>query len=186
MKMQELSRAQQSYFKNSKARDENGDLLIVQVATKYDKDGTLLYKPTTYTNLDDLSLDGGFKAVPMYVNAINPFDYGENQLNEYRQKNECKSMREVVECLRRDGYDSMMASNKQGDKEIIIFEPNQIKYIDNRFPTKSDFSMDNSQEYYQANFRNLTLAEHMEFAKMSKGPVERNVRNGIERQDQNR
>ena len=184
--MQDLSRAQRSYFRDSQARDESGELLVVQVATKYDTDGTLIYKPTTYTNLKDLNLEGGFKAVPMYVNAVNPFDYSENQLNEYRQKNECKSMKEVVECLRRDGYDSMMASNNQGDKEIIIFEPNQIKYIDNRFPTKSDFSMDNSQEYYKANFKNLTLAEHMELAKRSKEPVEKNVRTGIERQGQDR
>ena len=57
--------------------------------------------------------------------------------------------------LKDNGYDGLVIKNTfmatvgYIDKEVIVFEPNQIKSVDNLYPTKSDNFKDNSAEYFK-------------------------------------
>jgi hypothetical protein len=167
--MQDLSRAQQNYFRESSIRNENGDLTVVYNRVKAIDTETLEYQPTCYTDPSYLDLDGGYTAVPMYVNAKNPFEYkGKTELANFYYDNECTSYRDMVNKIKEQGYDAIVSTNNAGVKEITIFEPNQIKAVGNRFPTKSDYSLDNSAEYQRINSRNMTIQEHLEIAKLAK------------------
>lgn len=164
--MRELSRGQKAYFKDSKARDENGQLLVTYVAVKNSPDNVLLYIPTSYTNPNHLKLEDGYKSIAMYANTKNPFCYSGNELYEFAINHDCKTNGDIVESLKKEGYDSIIGTNSAGEKEITVFEANQIKSIGNRFPTMSDYSIDNSAEYRRIHFRNMTLDEHLELAQM--------------------
>ena len=166
--MQELSRGQYNYFKDSKIRDENGDLLTVYIPIK-NKSETVLYQLNTYTDPDYIKDKEGFSKAPMYVNAKNPFRYDSvSELHKIAEENGCKTIGDILDCLKEQGYDAIVGKNKSGVQEITAFEPNQLKSVKNRFPTKEDYPLDNSEDYRRVNFRNMTVEEHFELAKLMK------------------
>lgn len=165
---QNLSRGQREYFKDSKIRDDEGNLLIVHVATKMQPGDVLLYKPTAYTDPSYLKDINGFQILSMYANAENPYYYnGAAELQSIAQEHNLNTMGDLVDYFKQQGYDSIVGENQLGVKEVTVFEPNQLKSIGNRFPTKSDYSLDNSEEYLRTNLR-MPISERFELAKTIK------------------
>lgn len=165
-----LSRGQREYFKDSVIKNEENRLLTVYAAIK-DNSDVVLYHPTVYTNENYLRSKEreGYSILQMYVNAKNPFYYDSPaQLMDIAKEHELKTMGDLVDHLQKQGYDAIIGENSNGVKEITVFAANQIKSIGNRFPTKSDYSIDNSEEYKIINARNMTIDERLELAKMGK------------------
>lgn len=169
-KKQQLSRGQREYFKDSLMKDEKGDLLVFHVAWKEYSDGSYQYIAKGYLDKEDVKTEGGFSVMSMYANVKNPFIYEDKeQIRELAQKEGLQNNEEIVKYLQSQGYDAMIRKEKDAPMEniegVIIFETNQFKSIDNRFPTADKNFIDNSADYKEKNFRNMTLDEHLELAK---------------------
>lgn len=86
-----------------------------------------------------------------------------------------ESCAEDLQGLKDKGYDGLVILNtsvgrygepKQAiEKEVVVFEPNQIKSIDNLYPTKSDNFRDNSHEYLKEHLKDLSVDEACLIAK---------------------
>lgn len=166
--MQELSRGQQEYFKDSKIRDDEGNLIPVHVGIKNTPE-VFLYQATAYTDPAYIKDEEGFTPVTMYVDSKNPYFYKNAQeISDLIEENGIKDMKELAAFLEKQGYDAIVAENKAGVKEITIFHPNQIKLVGNRFPTRDDHPVDNREEYRRQNMHNMTVEEHFELARAAK------------------
>lgn len=139
----ELTNEQQEYFKDSKVRDEDGNLLVVYHGSY--EDFTVFDKTKGRANMDIQGMffspweidAGGYgpNVKAYYLNITNPADEqtGYKALRKYQGQNEAGiKAREYLESL---GYDGV----NNGNEEYIAFNSNQIKLIDNATPTnKSD------------------------------------------------
>ena len=87
----------------------------------------------------------------------------------------------------KNGYDGIIVLNasvggynnheKQNlGKEVIVFEPNQIKSIDNLYPTKSDNFKDNSKEYFKEHQKGIDELLKDAEGKMEHGTKTTNAR----------
>ena len=73
---------------------------------------------------------------------------------------------QLTNYAKENGYDGIIqAPLGSGPVEIVVFEPNQIKSIDNLYPTKSDNFRDNSREYLNKNLKNMTIEECCKLSK---------------------
>ena len=137
----ELSQQQQEYFKDSKVRDEDGNLLVVYHGT--DADFTVFDASKGRANMDiqgmffspwELDAQGYGKNVSAYyLNITNPASeaLGYKALNMFKGENNAGvKAREYLQSL---GYDGV----NNGDEEYIAFSPEQIKLVDNTSPTES-------------------------------------------------
>lgn len=137
----ELSQQQQEYFKDSKVRDEDGNLLVVYHGT--DADFTVFDASKGRANMDiqgmffspwELDAQGyGSNVSAYYLDIKNPASeaVGYKALNRFKgQNNAGVKAREYLQSL---GYDGV----NNGNEEYIAFEPSQIKRIDNITPTGS-------------------------------------------------
>ena len=138
-----LTNEQQEYFKDSKVRDEDGNLLVVYHGSY--EDFTVFDKAKGRANMDIQGMffspweidagDYGPNVKAYYLNITNPADEqtGYKALRKYQGQNEAGiKAREYLESL---GYDGV----NNGNEEYIAFNSNQIKLIDNATPTnKSD------------------------------------------------
>lgn len=137
----ELSQQQQEYFKDSKVRDEDGNLLVVYHGT--DADFTVFDASKGRANMDiqgmffspwELDAQGyGSNVSAYYLDIKNPASeaVGYKALNRFKgQNNAGVKAREYLQSL---GYDGV----NNGNEEYIAFEPSQIKRIDNITPTES-------------------------------------------------
>ena len=137
----ELSAEQREYFKDSKVRDEDGNLLVVYHGT--DADFTVFDASKGRANMDiqgmffspwELDAQGyGSNVSAYYLDIKNPASeaVGYKALNRFKgQNNAGVKAREYLQNL---GYDGV----NNGNEEYIAFEPSQIKRIDNLTPTKS-------------------------------------------------
>lgn len=137
----ELSAEQQEYFKDSKVRDEDGNLLVVYHGT--DADFTVFDASKGRANMDiqgmffspwELDAQGyGSNVSAYYLDIKNPASeaVGYKALNRFKgQNNAGVKAREYLQSL---GYDGV----NNGNEEYIAFEPSQIKRIDNLTPTGS-------------------------------------------------
>lgn len=137
-----LTKEQQEYFKDSKVRDENGNLLVVyhgtsENFTKFDITKSRSYKgevdydlPGFYftANKQEASDYGNVK--PFYLNITNPVI---NELNYYREQ--YNSWRETYDNLIEKGFDGAIVVEDGEVQEYIAFKPEQIKSIYNKNPT---------------------------------------------------
>lgn len=75
---------------------------------------------------------------------------------------------QLTEWAKDNGFDGILSErNARGQiREIVVFEPNQIKSVDNLYPTKSDNFKDNSIEYVGTH--GISLAEKLEVVKYIK------------------
>lgn len=134
-----LSKQQAEYFKESKIRDEDGNLLIVYHGS--DADFTVFDKTKGRSTMDiqdsffspwELDAGGyGGNVRAFYLNIKNPAPEGiaYKALNRFKgQNNAGIKAREYLESL---GYDGV----NNGDEEYIAFNSNQIKEISNTSPT---------------------------------------------------
>lgn len=146
---------QNEFFKNSKIRDNEGNLLVVYHGT--DKDFTIFDKTKIKTgsaggdgfyftpNKNDAGGYAGSKGIvySCFLNITNPFiyEYGETFYNNtiiplYKEA-QSKGIT-FEEYLQNKGYDGIILTNYSKEDIYIAFEPNQIKSIYNKCPTNSD------------------------------------------------
>ena len=137
----ELSAEQREYFKDSKVRDEDGNLLVVYHGT--DADFTVFDASKGRANMDiqgmffspwELDAQGFGKNVSAYyLNITNPASeaLGYKALNMFKGENNAGV--KAKEYLQSLGYDGV----NNGDEEYIAFSPEQIKLVDNTSPTES-------------------------------------------------
>lgn len=135
----ELTKEQQEYFKDSKVRDEDGNLRVVYHGSS--EDFTVFDRTKARANMDiqgnffspwDLDAQGyGENVRAFYLNITNPApeDIAYKALNKFKGQNGAGiKAREYLESL---GYDGV----NNGDEEYITFYPHQIKSTDNGNPT---------------------------------------------------
>ncbi len=160
----ELTNEQQEYFKDSKVRDEDGNLLVVYHGSY--EDFTVFDKTKGRANMDIQGMffspweidAGGYgpNVKAYYLNITNPADEqtGYKALRKYQGQNEAGiKAREYLESL---GYDGV----NNGNEEYIAFNSNQIKLIDNATPTnRSDIRYSrNTRLNHDANFDDVNDA----------------------------
>ena len=149
-----LTQQQAEYFKNSKVRDEDGNLLKVYHGTS--ESFTVFDKTKGRANMDiqgmffspwELDAKGyGENVNAYYINITNPASeqMGYKALRKFQgQNNAGVKAREYLESL---GYDGV----NNGDEEYIVFNSNQIKLADNLTPTENEdirFSRDVNYSY---------------------------------------
>ncbi len=149
-----LTQQQAEYFKNSKVRDEDGNLLKVYHGTS--ESFTVFDKTKGRANMDiqgmffspwELDAKGyGENVNAYYINITNPASeqMGYKALRKFQgQNNAGVKAREYLESL---GYDGV----NNGDEEYIAFNSNQIKLADNLTPTENEdirFSRDVNYSY---------------------------------------
>ena len=134
-----LSQGQVEFFKDSKIRDEDGNLRVVYHGT--DADFTVFDRTKGRSTMDiqgsffspwDIDAGGyGGNVTAYYLNIKNPAPEGiaYKALNRFKGQNGAGiKAREYLESL---GYDGVNNS----DEEYIAFRPEQIKRIDNINPT---------------------------------------------------
>jgi hypothetical protein len=80
-------------------------------------------------------------------------------LQEYSQQ--------ISDYAKENGFDGIVASGV-GSIEIVVFDPNQIKEINNLYPTKSDNFKDNSKEYLKENMGKMSIEEQKEVSRYIK------------------
>lgn len=138
----ELSPQQQEFFKDSKVRDEDGNLLVVYHGT--DAEFTVFDRTKGRTNMDiqgmffspwELDAGGyGGNVGAYYINITNPASesMGYKALQKFKGQNGAGiKAREYLESL---GYDGV----NNGNEEYIAFNANQIKLTTNLNPTESE------------------------------------------------
>ena len=149
-----LTQQQAEYFKNSKVRDEDSNLLKVYHGTF--ESFTVFDKTKGRANMDiqgmffspwELDAKGyGENVNAYYINITNPASeqMGYKALRKFQgQNNAGVKAREYLESL---GYDGV----NNGDEEYIAFNSNQIKLADNLTPTENEdvrFSRDVNYSY---------------------------------------
>lgn len=134
-----LSAGQLDYFKDSKIRDDDGNLLVVYHGTS--ENFTVFDRTKSRANMDiqgsffspwDIDAGGyGGNVGAYYLNIKNPASesMGYKALNKFQgQNNAGVKAREYLESL---GYDGV----NNGGEEYIAFRSEQIKRIDNKNPT---------------------------------------------------
>ena len=168
-----LTQQQAEYFKNSKIRDEDGNLLKVYHGTS--ESFTVFDKTKGRANMDiqgmffspwELDAKGyGENVNAYYINITNPASeqMGYKALRKFQgQNNTGVKAREYLESL---GYDGV----NNGDEEYIVFNSNQIKLADNLTPTENEdirFSRDvDYAEYAELKRENKHLKEINEVLK---------------------
>lgn len=149
-----LSAGQRDYFKDSKIRDDDGNLLVVYHGTS--ENFTVFDRTKSRANMDiqgsffspwDIDAGGyGGNVGAYYLNIKNPASesMGYKALNKFQgQNNAGVKAREYLESL---GYDGV----NNGGEEYIAFRSEQIKRIDNKNPTSDPdvrFELDSGAGY---------------------------------------
>ena len=142
-----LTEAQAEYFKDSRVRDKDGNLLVVYHGSSEDFNVFDITKSRSYDESPDYDLPGfyfsesdmesggyGDNVKAYYVNVTNP--YGGNL---YQLKKEKGSFRKAYDYLVSEGYDGFIDTEMgEGFTEIIAFHPEQAKLTTNKTPTKSN------------------------------------------------
>ena len=162
-----LTQQQAEYFKNSKVRDENGNLLKVYHGTT--ENFTVFDKTKGRSNMDIQGMffspweidakDYGSNVNAYYINITNPASeqMGYKALRKFQgQNNAGVKAREYLESL---GYDGVNNNNE----EYIAFNSNQIKLADNLTPTENEdvrFSRDvDIDEFDETEYTNVKLSK---------------------------
>lgn len=184
--MQELTRAQQEYFKDSKMRNANGDLQVFYHGTTHDfdsftrnrRDGNMVeleagFFFTQYKReADSYGINKGGQTLEVYLDIKNPLtletkdDYA--LMNKYmaecfpgvnwQQEHICTT--KFQNHLQKQGYDGLVTEGM-----IIVFQPNQIKSINNLYPTRDENFRDNSREYLSEHLKDMSMDECMKLTK---------------------
>lgn len=142
-----LSEAQAEFFKGSKVRDEDGNLLKVYHGTnsnftvfnRGEKNGQ--FGKGIYFSADkSYAKEIGKKVVSAYLNIENPFTVTDNTniLTAINEKFPGTDYFEMTKVLADNGYDGIIYDHWENGKIIVAFEPNQIKLTDNLTPTENE------------------------------------------------
>lgn len=173
--MQKLTNAQKEYFKDSIIRDEVGNLkTMYNLPNHWLKEDKDKHKAPVFTSDRKRAEANGYEIYYVYLNVKNPVDMdreGKVLLEECfpdKAADPKDSLgQKFRDFLQEKGYDGM--TWKEGEDQVTApIKPNQIKAIDNLYPTKANDFRDNSEQYLRENFNKLTLDEHMKLAKKVK------------------
>lgn len=175
-KGRELTQEQQEYFKDSKVRDEEGRLLEVYHRTNADfnvfdinkigsaTDDGIYGRGFYFSDKDHTHYGKNLKKV--YLNITNPF-----VVNDFKTIKDMADYLDIVESnfnyesdgtirirysqvgqftshVQEKGHDGVIVIHENGVKEIVAFEPRQIKNVDNTNPTENPdirYSQSNDQ-----------------------------------------
>ena len=137
-----LTEAQAEFFKDSKIRDEDGNLRVVYHGT--DAEFTVFDRTKARANMDiqgsffspwDMDAGGyggNVKAYYLNIKKPAPEGVGYKALNRFKGQNRAgEKARAYLESL---GYDGV----NNGDEEYIAFYPEQIKLVSNQNPTSNE------------------------------------------------
>lgn len=165
----ELSEQQQEFFKESKVRDENGNLQVMYHGS-YEKGFTIFDKKLLGSSTNAKSAKQGFfftdkkslaqeyakrsasgELFEVYLNITNPLIKDFNGENV----NADKELTNLLKQAKLNGNDGLIALNlKDGfrtDNQYIVFDSNQIKNVDNTNPTDSPdirYSLSKNEDSY--------------------------------------
>lgn len=169
-----LSEAQQEFFKDSKVRDEEGQLLTVYHGS--DKEFFVFDRTKARANMDiqgsffspwEIDAQGyGGKVGEYYLNIVNPaseaMEY--KALKKFQGQNGASiKAREYLQSL---GYDGV----NNGGEEYIAFESNQIKSVTNQTPTENPdirYSMRRKLDSFDSKEYNEVKLGKQEYARLS-------------------
>ena len=168
-----LSAEQQEFFKNSKVRDEEGNLLVVYHGTDDDftvfdrtKGRSTMVIQGSFFSPWELDASGyGSNVKAYYLNIKNPASEGVayKALNRFKgQNNAGVKAREYLESL---GYDGVENSGE----EYIAFNSQQIKSIDNLSPTENPdirYSLRHSLGISDSTAEESLVAQNEEYRKL--------------------
>lgn len=142
-----LSEAQAEFFKDSKVRDEDGNLLKAYHGTnsnftvfnRGEKNGQF-GKGIYFAADKSYAKENGKKVVSAYLNIENPFTVTDNTniLTAINEKFPGTDYFEMTKVLADNGYDGIIYDHWENGKIIVAFEPNQIKLTDNLTPTENE------------------------------------------------
>lgn len=162
----ELSPEQVEFFRDSKVRDEDGNLMVVYHGT--DAAFTVFDREKGRSKMDiqgsffspwELDAQGyGEKVGKYYLNLKNPADESTAYRALRRFQGQNRSGVKAREYLERQGYDGV---NNSGE-EFIAFRPEQIKRVDNLNPTSNPdirYSVSDDQQKETDNTITLPTAE---------------------------
>ena len=157
----ELTKMQENFFKDSKVRDEKGNLQICYHGTNSDFDTfTKISKGSGYWFSEDneYALEHGKNLMEVYLNLKNPLDMttieGDNLLpkllHECFEKETFEHLNEDTgvfsykfrDFLKEKGYDGMIWDHNEKNT-YVAFTSNQIKAVDNLYPTLAPNFKDN-------------------------------------------
>lgn len=145
---------------------------------------------------EDLKKEEGFRSVMDDKGMLDILDmkiYDESDLTAHNFHwgywNEFSS--QLTEWAIDNDYDGILSESSEECKirEIVVFEPNQIKDVNNLYPTKSDNFRDNSKEYLQEHLKDMSLSECMKITKHIKEQEKLNTqadKTKSHKQDQNK
>lgn len=144
-----LTKEQIEFFKDSKVRDENGNLLVMYHGTNAEfsvfKKGTKngwLGKGIYFSDSKKYARKNGKNIFVVYLDVKNPFLVKGN--DHYALLSEAKELfpevteMNVAEVLKNNGYDGIVLNDWEQGTIISVFEPEQIKLTSNKNPTASD------------------------------------------------
>ena len=166
-----LTPEQIEFFKDSKVRDENGNLLVCYHGTdaKFNSFSNIQTEPGYwFTEEKEYAASHGNNILEVYLDIKNPFDADDFEITDIHYEHFFKGnsfdekqilSNKFKDYLIEQGFDGMMWEHS-GYKTMIAFEPNQIKLTTNKTPT-TDPDIRFSDRDYRLNSRNL-LANALE------------------------
>lgn len=165
----------QKWFEGSKVTDESGNPLIVYHGTNEDfetfdidrqKGGQLgkgFYFTPSYEYAKSVKKDA--KVIPVYLSMKNPLVINKGEvwtstlLKNIPEAKNLKTREDILQAVKDKGYDGYIWNKNNGDIEYVVFNPNQIKSVDNlgTFSTESD----NIYEQREKGFTHITPDEYI-------------------------
>lgn len=140
------------WFGDSKVVDEQGRPLVVYHATKvvfdtFDKSKAKKGKGFWFSNNKEYASEHGGIVMNAYLKIENDFDIDIYDFEKYTDNPENTiNDKETQDKITKDGFDSVAFDNKHG-RTFIVFEPNQIKSVEN----VGTYSSDADNIYQQEN-----------------------------------
>lgn len=143
-----LTKEQQEFFKDSKVRDSEGNLMVVYHGTnnefttfKQGEKSGWLGKGIYFTESREYARENGAKIVKAYLNVKNPFmaesidHFG--VFSELKEKFPQINELNISEVIKEAGYDGIVYTDWDKGKIILVYDSNQIKLTTNKNPTKA-------------------------------------------------
>lgn len=177
-----LTKAQKEYFKDSQIRNEQGQLMVCYHGSRSKEDfqsfGNIKIEPGYWFTADkEYAAQHGEKIIEAYLNVKKPYNLEDLSIDLTSDVQKCFPGRDLScwddkivfnkefgDYLKSQGYDGMMWKHS-GEWTVVAFESNQIKSIDNLYPTKSDNFRDNSREYLSEHLKDMSMDECMKLTK---------------------
>lgn len=147
--------------------------LIIEELDDWQKEDLLNYLQNNHPDYGEEFGPSKIELEPEYNEEENCYEYSEDALTIDMLTSDkmhygywAEYAEQISGWAQREGYDGILSERNEDNhiREIVVFEPNQIKLASNLYPTKSDNFRDNSEEYFKENIGKLSLQEQKEVA----------------------